>query len=482
MGNFLLFDRNLLKIRPLADREHDIDISIISSLDKTRKNLDVKFEMIAKNIVSAKQNKSSIILMIGGHVIRSGVQNYIIDLMKRGYITCLAMNGSGIIHDFELSLIGASTESVTRYIEEGQFGLWKETGELNDIINRGYKDGLGMGEAVGKAIFEGNFPYKNLSLLSSGYELHIPITVHIGIGYDIIHQHPNCSGAAIGETSYRDFLYFAKVVEGLEGGVVMNFGSAVMAPEVFLKALSMARNVAHQNKRFIRHFTTLVCDLYDLPEDFSKEPSKDDASYYFRPWKTMLVRTIKNGGKGFYIKGKHINTIPSLWRAINKKEKKGKILSIENLSEEVQDLKSQGKKIILCHGCFDLMHPGHIKHLEAAKRMGDILVVTITPDVYIDKGEKRPVFNQNLRAESISALECVDYVAINKWPTACEILRLLKPHIYVKGQEYKNLQDKTGKIQKEAEVIKEIKGEIKFTNEIVFSSTKLINEHRECLI
>ena len=154
-----------------------------------------------------------------------------------------------------------------------------------------------------------------------------------------------------------------------------------------------------------------------------------------------------------------------------------KILELEELAEKIQNLKYGGKKIIHCHGCFDLIHPGHIKYFQAAKKMGDILVVTITPDIYVDKGTGRPVFDQGLRSESIAALECVDYVAINKWPTAEETLRLLMPNIYVKGQEFEKLEDKTGKIQKEYKVIKEIGAEIKFTHEIVFSSTQLLDKY-----
>jgi cytidyltransferase-like protein len=123
------------------------------------------------------------------------------------------------------------------------------------------------------------------------------------------------------------------------------------------------------------------------------------------------------------------------------------------------------------------MHPGHIKYFQAAKKMGDILVVTVTPDIYVDKGPDRPVFNQSLRTDSIAALECIDYVAINKWPTAEETLKLLKPHIYVKGQEFETLQDKTGKLQKEYKVLEEIGAEMKFTHAIVFSSTELLNKH-----
>ena len=154
-----------------------------------------------------------------------------------------------------------------------------------------------------------------------------------------------------------------------------------------------------------------------------------------------------------------------------------KILDLDKLAEELSDLKSKGKKIVHCHGCFDMMHPGHIKYFQASKKMGDILVVTVTPDQYVDKGSGRPVFDQYLRTESIAALECVDYVAVNRWPTAENTLRLLVPDYYVKGQEFEKLQDKTGKIQKEVDVVREIGGEMRFTHEIVFSSTKILNRY-----
>ena len=154
-----------------------------------------------------------------------------------------------------------------------------------------------------------------------------------------------------------------------------------------------------------------------------------------------------------------------------------KIMVFEDISLIIQQLKSKNKRIVLCHGCFDLMHPGHIKHFQSAKNMGDVLVVTVTPDIYVDKGPDRPVFNEKLRAECISALECVDYVAINQWPTAEETLRLLRPDIYVKGQEFENKDDKTGKLQQEQAVLVEIGAEMRYTHEVVFSSTKLINQY-----
>ena len=318
---FAFADRTALKIKPLSDRQHDLGVSIISELNTIKRSeVDKKFRKVAKRIIFAKKNKASAILMMGGHVIRAGVQRYLIDLMRRGFISCIAMNGAGMIHDFEFALIGATTESVSKYINEGQFGLWEETGRINDIINKGYNDGLGMGEAVGRTIYDENFSFKDISLLAAEYLLKIPVTVHVGIGCDIIHEHPNCDGAATGAMSYKDFLYFAKIVENLEDGIVMNFGSAVMAPEVFLKALSMARNIAHQQGEIIKHFSTLVCDLHELSDDYSKEPPKNSSAYYFRPFKTMLVRTVADGGESFYVKGNHSDTIPSLWTAINDEE------------------------------------------------------------------------------------------------------------------------------------------------------------------
>ena len=154
-----------------------------------------------------------------------------------------------------------------------------------------------------------------------------------------------------------------------------------------------------------------------------------------------------------------------------------KILEFDDLVQYVRRLKIEGKTIVLCHGCFDLMHPGHIKHFQAAKKMGDVLVVTVTPDEYIDKGLDRPVFSQDLRAESIAALECVDYVTVNRWPTAEETLQRLVPDYYVKGQEFEDFNDETGKLQREVKIVEEIGASIRFTHEIVFSSTELLNKY-----
>ena len=160
---------------------------------------------------------------------------------------------------------------------------------------------------------------------------------------------------------------------------------------------------------------------------------------------------------------------------MNREEQK--IIDLDKLTLKLNEIRPKGFKIVHCHGCFDLMHPGHIKHFQAAKKMGDLLVVTITPDQYVDKGEGRPVFNQNLRAEAIAALECVDFVAINRWPTAENTIRLIRPDYFVKGQEFENFKDRTGKLQKEHHVVNEIGAETRFTHEIVFSSTELLNKY-----
>ena len=311
----LEIDRSKLKLQSLSQREHLISRNSFLPLAEVN-NIPKQIKDVAERVIRARNSGTHVILMMGAHVLRSGVQKFLIDMMKDGYISCIATNGACVIHDYEIALIGETTESVARYIKDGRFGFWEETGRINEIVNEAAQKGKGLGEAIGEAINNGNFPYHDISIFSSAYRLGVQTTVHVGIGYDITHQHPNCDGAAYGASSYTDFLRFTKVLEKLEGGVVMVFGSSVMAPEVFLKSLSMARNIARQEGRQIRDFTTMVCDLQPLPDDFRVEPSKDMPQYYFRPWKTLLVRTVQDGGKSYYVQGHHSETIPALWTAI----------------------------------------------------------------------------------------------------------------------------------------------------------------------
>jgi hypothetical protein len=309
------FDRSRLRVLTLGERRHDLSLQVVLPLEP-RPSVHDTLNIIAKRIARAKSKGAAVVLMMGAHVIRSGVQRFLIDLMERGDVTCLAFNGAGVIHDFEFALIGSTTESVSCYIKDGRFGLWSETSRINDLVARAAKEKMGLGEAVGRVIEEERFPHRDISILAAGYRYGVPVTVHVGIGYDIVHELPNCDGAAYGAASYEDFLRFAHVLESLEDGVLMNFGSSVMAPEVYLKALAMVRNVAAQEGRRIADFTTLVCDLVDLPPDYRTEPSRDQALYYFRPWKTMLVRTVADGGESFYLKLPHCETIPQLWTAV----------------------------------------------------------------------------------------------------------------------------------------------------------------------
>jgi hypothetical protein len=313
---FPIFDRSRLRVQPLANRQHDLDLSVILGLNESAADFShPAIPILGRRLVEARQKGSARILLMGAHVLRAGVERFLIDMMERGLVDHIAMNGAGPIHDWEFALIGASTESVARYIQTGEFGLWEETGRMNEVIAKGARENIGLGEALGRAISEGDFPHKDISVLAAGVRLGIPVTVHVGIGYDILHEHANCDGAALGQTSYKDFLIFAHSVSRLEGGVLLSLGSAVMGPEVYLKALAMARNVAHQEGRVIRHFTTGVFDLIPLEGDWKKQAPKSDPLYYYRPWKTILVRTVADGGESFYVQGDHRQTVPALYRA-----------------------------------------------------------------------------------------------------------------------------------------------------------------------
>jgi hypothetical protein len=310
------FDRSQLRLQPLANRQHDLTLGVLQPLDPaTATFAHTHIPAIGQRLAEAKARGAARVLMMGAHVLRAGCQRHLIDLMERGLVSLIAMNGAGPIHDWEFALIGASTESVARYVSSGEFGLWEETGLMNDALTKGVKDGLGLGESIGRAIAEGFFPHKHASVLAAAYRLKVPVTVHIGIGYDIIHEHPNADGGVLGRASYTDFLVFAEHIKKLEGGIVLNFGTAVMGPEVYLKALAMARNVAHQKGEKIAKFTTAVFDLIPLGDDYHTQAPKTDPRYYYRPWKTILVRTVADGGESFYVQGDHKDTVPAVWKA-----------------------------------------------------------------------------------------------------------------------------------------------------------------------
>jgi hypothetical protein len=316
-SKYQAFDRARLRIQPLSERRHDLRLDRWMQLqDEPPPYGHPDLDAVAGHLHVAREQGAARILIMGAHVIRAGVNRHIIDLMERGFIDHVAMNGAGARHDYELAQIGATTESVERYIRTGEFGLWKETGQLNDWVAEAAANSLGLGENVGRRLLDDSVPYRDLSILAAAYRLSIPATVHVGIGYDITHEHPNCAGSAYGDASYRDFLIFTHSMERLEGGCLLSFGSAIMGPEVYLKALSMVRNVARQEGRRIADFTTAVFDIWPIRGDFHKELDKSDPGYYFRPHKTILVRTVADGGRSYYFQGEHRATFPALRRAI----------------------------------------------------------------------------------------------------------------------------------------------------------------------
>ncbi|HDZ26376.1 MAG TPA: hypothetical protein ENH65_07690, partial [Candidatus Aminicenantes bacterium] len=242
----------------------------------------------------AKKRNRAIIFGLGAHVIKVGLSPIIIDLMKGGWITALALNGAGIIHDFEIAFTGQTSEDVQLQVKNGHFGMAQETGQmLNAAINSGEEKGLGLGEAVGEMIATSDFPHKDMSLLSVAYKLNLPVTVHVAIGTDIIHFHPDVKGEAIGNASLKDFFLFCSLLEKLDdGGVFVNIGSAVILPEVFLKALSFVRNKG----RLLENFSTAVFDFI----------------HHYRPYENVVKRPHGKKGRGFYFIGHHEIMIPLL--------------------------------------------------------------------------------------------------------------------------------------------------------------------------
>jgi len=269
---------------------------------------------VARAIRTARDAGSPVLWMMGAHVVKSGLSYLVIDLMQRGLITHVAGNGALSIHDFELALIGETSEDVADSIEDGSFGMADETGRLiNQAVQAGVADGIGYGEALGRLYAtDDRFAHRDASILYNAHTLGIPATIHVTIGTDIIHQHPAADFAALGAASGLDFRTYCATVARLEGGVFCNFGSAVTGPEVFLKALSIARNLGHT----VSHITTANFDLFPLRGDYHQDVPKDDIEYYYRPRKNIVNRPVSLGGRGMHICGDHRLTIPNLYHML----------------------------------------------------------------------------------------------------------------------------------------------------------------------
>lgn len=251
---------------------------------------------VAAAIAAARKAGRPVILGMGAHVIKVGLSPLIIDLMEKKLITGLALNGAGAVHDFELAFVGRTSEDVGPALDTGMFGMAAETGDfLNRAMARCGREEIGLGRAVGEAILAGELAHKDLSLFAAAARLGVPVTVHVAIGGDIIHMHPQADGAAIGRGSHRDFLIFAAMVSELEGGVYINLGSAVVLPEVFLKALSLARNLGNK----VEHFTTVNMDFIQ----------------HYRPGVNVVDRPTRTGGRGYRLTGHHEIMFPLLMAA-----------------------------------------------------------------------------------------------------------------------------------------------------------------------
>jgi hypothetical protein len=335
-GKYRVFDPNEIQTYPVAGRNNKVKYNDLIFPEKLgQMNFEISDEMedriedLAKDMISARANGNPVIFFTGGHLIKNGLSLLLGDLIKKDVFTLVAGNGSTSIHDFELGLIGETSEYVPQALEKGEFGMAYEFNYINAALIVGDKYDLGYGESVGRMICDTafrneiealldqktnsiNFAYPELSVQAICYENNIPFTVHAGIGTDVIDQHPYFDGRAKGGCSGRDFLIYTDQIANLnKGGIILNVGSAVTGPEVFLKAASMAGNTGHVPDKII----TANFDLRSYnPEDFTKE---DRVGYYYRDQKSIVTRVPDAyNGKGYYIGGNQINTIPILYKKL----------------------------------------------------------------------------------------------------------------------------------------------------------------------
>ena len=303
------FDLSGIKTYPLGSRQSKVGVAQFAKAHQKGNGLGAfidslpsllaadDFKAVVDAIVKAKRNDRAIIWGLGAHVLKTGLSPILVDLMERGFVSAIATNGAGIIHDFEIAIAGATSEDVDGTLGEGRFGMAEETGrDINRAIADGAKAGLGLGQSVGKYLDSIRPKFGNLSIAATAFRLGIPLTAHVGIGTDIIHMHPSASGAAIGDTSLRDFRYFVSSVARLEGGVYLNCGSAVVLPEVFLKAVALARN----DGRSLDGITTVNLD-------FLRQ---------YRAQTNVISRPTSGIGKGYSITGHHELIIPLLAAAL----------------------------------------------------------------------------------------------------------------------------------------------------------------------
>lgn len=302
-------DLSSLKTYPLASRKSKVNRTVFARSWKAQGSLNDfvaglpnilaarDFKAVVSAVVRARERGRQVVLSMGAHVIKTGLNPIVVDLMNRGIVTAVAMNGAGIIHDLELALAGKTSEEVLEGLEHGAFGMAQDTADfLNEAIGSAGEQGWGLGKAVGRVILDRNFPYKDQSIFASAARLQVPATVHLAIGTDIIHMHPGFDPGAAGTATHVDFRIFSSVIARLEQGVYLNVGSAVVLPEVFLKALTLVRNMGHE----VRRFSTVNMDFIR----------------HYRPTTNVVERPTSRGGKGYSLIGHHEIMFPLLAAAV----------------------------------------------------------------------------------------------------------------------------------------------------------------------
>lgn len=425
------FDPALLRLVSLGERTvslaaaaspHRTGSSVATLIDGLPRCLAADtLRAVVAAVVEARRRERAVIWAMGAHVIKCGLSPVVIDLMQRRIITAVAANGAVAIHDAEVALWGRTSEDVEASLADGTFGMGRETGDfVNSAARRAHANRLGLGEALGEALRDA--PNAEASVLAAAYRLGVPLTVHVALGTDIVHSHAGADGAAIGDASLRDFRILTEAMRGLSGGgVLFNVGSAVLLPEVLLKAMAALANLGA-----LTELTGVNLDFLQL----------------YRPTQQVVRRVSQLGGRGYALTGHHELLIPLLAAAILEAAAppaRGECLSRDALIEQLDRRRLLGHRIVFTNGCFDLIHAGHVRTLRAARALGDCLVVGLNSDASVQrlKGASRPLVPQAERAEVIGALECVDGTTVFDEDTPAELIRAIRPHLHVKGGDYR---------------------------------------------
>jgi rfaE bifunctional protein nucleotidyltransferase chain/domain len=419
---------------------------------------------LVQALVTAHALRKPVIAAIGAHVVKCGLTPVLLDLIDRGVITVIATNGATVVHDVEVALVGHTSEDVTQGLREGTFGMAEETHRFaNEAIRQGVASGLGLGMSIGRALREAEAPHAAASLFAGAEQRGVPVTVHVAVGTDVLHMHATADGASIGEGSLRDFRSLTANMAALGGGgVLMNIGSAVILPEVILKAFGILRNLGHDLSGFVS------ADL-----DFVR---------HYRGSRQVVERVHELGGRGLALTGHHEIMLPLIAALVADRLETGvqafgrsgvpvgdvrgepnsvvtehlnartpehlnirtpehpirKCLERGEVAEMMEAYRRAGRRIVFTNGCFDLLHVGHTRYLQQARALGDVLVVGLNSDASVRrlKGPHRPLMPQGERAELIAALACVDHVTFFDEDTPEALIAEVRPYRHVKGGDY----------------------------------------------